>query len=67
MKVGLAGAGDIGSKHLEGIKIIDRVGVVALVGGRLEATADVAQKYGISHVTTELDEAMAQPGVEAAA
>ena len=66
MKVVLAGAGAFGLKHLDGIKNIDGVDVVSLVGRRLEPTQEVANNYGIPHVTTELSEALAQPGVDAA-
>jgi 2-hydroxy-4-carboxymuconate semialdehyde hemiacetal dehydrogenase len=65
MKVALAGAGAFGLKHLDGIKNIDGVEVVSLVGRRLEPTQKVAGDYGIAHATTELDEALAQPGVDA--
>lgn len=66
MKVILAGAGAFGTKHLDGIKNIDGVEVVSLVGRDLEKTKEVAERYGVKHVTTELSEALAQPGVEAA-
>lgn len=38
IKVALAGAGAFGIKHLDGIKNIDGVEVVSLVGRRLEPT-----------------------------
>lgn len=66
MKVILAGVGAFGIKHLDGIRKIDGVDVVGLVGRRLEPTQEVAQKYGIDNVTTELSEALAWPGVDAA-
>ncbi len=66
MKVVLAGAGAFGLKHLDGIKNIDDVEVVSVVGRRLEPTQKVADEYGIPHVTTDLAEALAQPGVDAA-
>lgn len=66
MKVVLAGAGAFGQKHLDGIAEIDGVEVVSLVGRRLEPTREIAEKYGVAHVTTDLDEGLAQPGVEAA-
>lgn len=66
MKVVLAGAGAFGKKHLDGIKNIDGVECVSLVGRRLEATQTVASEYGIPHATTDLAEALAQPGVGAA-
>ncbi len=66
MKVVLAGAGAFGLKHLDGIKNIDGVDVVSVVGRRLEPTQKIASEYGIPHATTELSEALAQPGVDAA-
>ena len=50
IKVALAGAGAFGIKHLDGIKNIDGVEVVSLVGRRLEPTREVAARYGIAHV-----------------
>jgi len=66
MKVILAGAGAFGQKHLDGIKNIDDVEVVSLVGRTLESTQEAAKSYGIPHATTDLAEALAQPGVDAA-
>lgn len=65
MKIALAGAGAFGEKHLDGLKNIDGVEVVSVVGRRLEPTQQVAAKYGIRHATTELAEALAQPGLDA--
>ena len=58
MKVILAGTGAFGKKHLDGIKNIDGVEVVAVVGRRLEPTQKVADDYGVEHVFTDLDEAL---------
>jgi 2-hydroxy-4-carboxymuconate semialdehyde hemiacetal dehydrogenase len=66
MKVVLAGAGAFGEKHLDAIKLINGVEVVSIVGRRLDATQAVAAKYGVAHATTELADALAQPGVDAA-
>jgi 2-hydroxy-4-carboxymuconate semialdehyde hemiacetal dehydrogenase len=66
MKIVLAGAGAFGVKHLEALRAIGDVEVVSLVGRTLEPTRAVARKYGIPHVTTELAEALARPGVAAA-
>ncbi len=66
MKIVLAGAGAFGQKHLDAIRQIGGVEVVSLVGRELEKTRAVAQKYGVPHVTQELAEALAQPGVDAA-
>jgi len=65
IKVALAGAGAFGIKHLDGIKNIDGVQVVSLVGRELEKTREVAAKYGIGHVTTDLAESLALKEVDA--
>jgi len=65
IKVALAGAGAFGIKHLDGIGHIDGVEVVSLISRELDKTRDVAAKYGIGHVTTELAEALARPEVDA--
>ncbi len=65
MKIALAGAGAFGEKHLDGLKNIDGVEVISLVGRRLEPTRAIAEKYGIGHATTELAEALEQPGLDA--
>ena len=66
MKIVLAGAGAFGQKHLDAIRTIGGVEVVSLVGRELEPTRAVANKYGIGHVTRDLGEALARPGVTAA-
>ena len=66
MKIVLAGAGAFGQKHLDAIKVIGGIEVVSLVGRDLDATRAAASKYGVGHVTTDLGQALAQPGVEAA-
>jgi len=65
IKVALAGAGAFGIKHLDGIRNIDGVEVVSLVSRDLAKTQAVANKYGIAHATTELDEALARDDVDA--
>jgi 2-hydroxy-4-carboxymuconate semialdehyde hemiacetal dehydrogenase len=65
IKVALAGAGAFGIKHLDGIKLIDGVEVVSLVGRELDKTREVAKKYGIGHVTTDLGESLARKEVDA--
>ena len=65
IKVALAGAGAFGIKHLDGIKNIDGVEVVSLIGRELEKTKEVAVKYGISHVTTDLAASLALREVDA--
>ena len=65
IKVALAGAGAFGIKHLDGIKNIDGVEVVSLVGRRLGPTREVAAKYGIAHVSTDLVDSLALREVDA--
>lgn len=65
MKIALAGAGAFGEKHLDGLKLIDGVEVVSLIGRTRESTEAVAAKYGIGHVTTDLAESLAMPEVDA--
>jgi len=65
MKIALAGAGAFGEKHLDGLKLIDGVEVVSLIGRTLGPTQAVADKYGIKHVTTDLNEALVLPEVDA--
>ncbi len=66
MKIVVAGQGAFGVKHIEAIQKISGITIASLSGGSPDSTAEVARKYGIPHWTTKLDEALAQPGVEAA-
>ena len=65
IKVALAGAGAFGIKHLDGIQKIDGVEVVSLISRDLTKTQEVAQKYGIAHATTNLNDALAMKEVDA--
>ena len=65
IKVALAGAGAFGTKHLDGIRNIDGVEVISLIGRELDKTQQVAAKYGIKHVTTDLADALALAEVDA--
>ncbi len=65
IKVALAGAGAFGLKHLDGIKRIDGVEVISLVGRELDKTQEAAKTYGVGHVTTELSETLKLPGLDA--
>ena len=65
IKVALAGAGAFGIKHLDGIQNIEGVQVVSLVGRELEKTQEVARKYGIAHVSTDLADSLALSEVDA--
>ena len=65
IKVALAGAGAFGIKHLEGIAKIDGVEVISLVSRELGKTQEVATRFGIGHVTTNLADSLALPDVDA--
>jgi 2-hydroxy-4-carboxymuconate semialdehyde hemiacetal dehydrogenase len=65
IKVALAGAGAFGTKHLDGIKNIAGVEVISLVGRELAKTQEVAQKYGIAHVSTDLNDSLKIKEVDA--
>ena len=65
IKVALAGAGAFGIKHLDGIRNIEGVEVVSLVSRELGKTREVADKYGIGHVTTDLADSLALKEVDA--
>jgi 2-hydroxy-4-carboxymuconate semialdehyde hemiacetal dehydrogenase len=65
MKIVLAGAGAFGVKHLDAIQQIGGIEVASVVGRELPATQEVARKYGAPHATTDLADALRQPGVDA--
>ena len=65
IKVALAGAGAFGIKHLDGIKNIPDVEVISLISRDLDKTREVADKYGIPHVTTDLADSLAIQEVDA--
>jgi len=58
IKVALAGAGAFGIKHLDAIKLIPDVEVISLIGRDLAKTQEVADKYGVKHVTTDLADSL---------
>jgi 2-hydroxy-4-carboxymuconate semialdehyde hemiacetal dehydrogenase len=65
INVALAGAGAFGIKHLDAIKLIDGVKVVSLISRDLAKTQEVADQYGIKHVTTDLAESLTLKEVDA--
>jgi 2-hydroxy-4-carboxymuconate semialdehyde hemiacetal dehydrogenase len=65
MKIALAGAGAFGIKHLDALKLIDGVEVVSLIGRELPKTQEIAHKYGISHVSTDLADSLKIKAVDA--
>ncbi|MFM1887060.1 MAG: hypothetical protein RL026_2217 [Pseudomonadota bacterium] len=65
MKVGLAGQGAFGIKHLEAIQNIPGIEVITLTGGNQQTTREVAERFKIPHYTGDLAESLKQPGLEA--
>jgi 2-hydroxy-4-carboxymuconate semialdehyde hemiacetal dehydrogenase len=65
MKIALAGAGAFGIKHLDALKLIDGVEVISLIGRELPKTQEIADKYGIKHVTTDLADSLKIKAVDA--
>ena len=65
MKICMVGQGAFAKKHLDGLARIKDAEVVSIYGRTAETTKAVAEKYHIPHWTTDFDEALAQPGLEA--
>lgn len=63
--IALIGAGAFGEKHLDGLMNIDGVEIVSVISRRADQASKVAAKYGARHSGTELEEALAQDGVDA--
>jgi len=65
MKIGIAGQGAFGIKHLEACANIPGIEVITITGGNQTATEEVAKKFKIPHFTGDLAESLKQPGLEA--
>jgi 2-hydroxy-4-carboxymuconate semialdehyde hemiacetal dehydrogenase len=65
MRVALAGAGAFGIKHLDALARIDGVEIAAVVSRRLDQAEAVAEKYGAPLASTELDDVLGSPDVDA--
>jgi len=65
MRIAVAGAGAFGIKHLDALAVIDGVTVTSIISRRLEQAEEVAQKYGASHASTDLDDALRRDDVDA--
>ena len=66
MKIVVAGEGAFGRKHLEALRNIQDIEVVSIAGGVESATQAAADDFNIPHWSLDLQESLAQPGVEAA-
>jgi 2-hydroxy-4-carboxymuconate semialdehyde hemiacetal dehydrogenase len=65
MRIALAGAGAFGIRHLDALALIDGVTVTSIVSRRLEQAEEVAEKYGATHASTDLDDVLARDDVDA--
>ncbi len=65
INVALAGAGAFGVKHLDAIRNIPDVEVVSVVGRDYGKTKEVADRYGIAHVATDLADSLKISDVDA--
>ena len=65
MKIGVAGQGAFGVKHLEAVANIPGIEVITLTGGNQVTTGEVAAKFNIPHFTNDISESLKQPGLEA--
>jgi 2-hydroxy-4-carboxymuconate semialdehyde hemiacetal dehydrogenase len=65
MKVGLAGHGAFGIKHLEAMAKIPGIEVVTVAGSNKDSAREVARQWNIPHFTDDLAESLAQPGLDA--
>ncbi len=65
MKIALAGGGAFGEKHLDGLRNIDGVEVVALVGRIQDKTQAMADKYAIPFATTDYEAMLEDDAIDA--
>ncbi len=65
INVALAGAGAFGIKHIDAMKNIADVKVISVIGREYDKTKEVADKYGIAHVATDLAESLKIKEVDA--
>lgn len=65
MKIALAGGGAFGEKHLDGLKNIDGVEVVSLVGRTQDKTQELADKYGVPNATTNYEQMLEDDSIDA--
>ncbi len=65
LKICLAGEGAFGNKHLDAIERIEGVDVAILSGGVETDTRQVAEQRGIKNWTLDLDDALADDGIDA--
>jgi 2-hydroxy-4-carboxymuconate semialdehyde hemiacetal dehydrogenase len=65
LRIALAGAGAFGIKHLDALARIDDVAVVSVISRTLSQAQEVADKYGATQASVDLDDALASTEVDA--
>ena len=66
MRIAVAGAyGAFGTKHLEALSAIDDVTVTSVMGPTEAKIAECAEEWGVGHYTTDLQEQIDHPEVDA--
>ncbi|HWL43273.1 MAG TPA: Gfo/Idh/MocA family oxidoreductase [Ilumatobacter sp.] len=65
VRIAMVGAGAFGTKHLEGLANIADAEVVALVSTPRGKADELAERFGIPHVSESLDDVLADPDVDA--
>ncbi len=65
IRIALAGAGAFGIKHLDALRIIEGVEIASVVSRRLDQAEEVAERYGASYATTDLQDVLDRDDVDA--
>jgi len=65
MKICLAGEGAMGRNHMRVLLDIEGVEVASLAGGVVDDTRAFAEEFSIGHWSTDLQDCLTQPGIEA--
>jgi 2-hydroxy-4-carboxymuconate semialdehyde hemiacetal dehydrogenase len=65
MRIAVAGAGAFGIKHLDALSRIEDVTIPAVVSRTLEQAKQTADKYGAPMASTNLEDVLASPDVDA--
>lgn len=65
VRIALAGAGAFGLKHLDGLRNVAGVDVVAITSGNLESAVRVAGEYGVPRAVASLGDVLAMDDVDA--
>ncbi len=66
LNIAVAGAGAFGTKHLEGLAHVPGARVMAVVDPALDKARAAAARFGVPHACSDLAEALALPGLDAA-